>query len=390
MTSPSSTSLRVVFADHSDEPGGAEFALIRLLSVAQDWQPVVVLPASSGDPGSGVFAGGLPPSVPVIRSGPGHAARREGGTGLAANLRLAARIVRSAVALARLRAVRDADVLVANTTRASVYVALAALMTRKPFVVHIRDLISTDAIGSAATMLMRRMVLPRAAGVIANSRASLDTVSADVRTQNIRVVPSPAGLSPVDADPVDAGSPVRRIGMVARIDPWKGQEMLLRAFADACPHGEEVLVFHGAPAFGHEGFASELRLIASELGVADRVDFAGHTSDVPSAISALDVCVQASVRAEPLGQNVLQYLSAGKPTIVSGEGGPVEWVTHGENGLVFTPRDQTSLADALRTIVSDDTLRQAVARRAAKTPGLLTDAQVSDQVREIVGKAASR
>ncbi|MGC0368420.1 glycosyltransferase family 4 protein [Microbacterium sp. SLBN-111] len=390
MTPPPSTPLRVVFADHSDEPGGAEFALIRLLSVAQDWVPAVALPSSSADPGAGVFAGGLPASVPVIRSGPGHAARREGGTGLGANLRLAVRIVRSSVALARLRAVRDADVLVANTTRASVYVALAALITRKPFVVHIRDLISADAIGSAATMLMRRLVLPRAAGVIANSQASLDTVSGDLRTQNVRVIPSPAGLAPVDADSMDATGPVRRIGMIARIDPWKGQEMLLRAFAEACPDGDEVLVFHGAPAFGHDEFAADLRRIASELGVADRVDFAGHTSDVPSAISALDVCVQASMRAEPLGQNVLQYLSAGKPTVVSGEGGPVEWVTHGENGLVFTPRDQSSLADALREIVADGALRQTLARQAARTPGLLTDAQVSDQVHEVVATAARR
>lgn len=390
MTPPSSHSLRVVFADHSDEPGGAEFALIRLLSVDQDWHPVVVLPSSSTEPRSNVFADGLPPSVPIIRSGPGHSARREGGTGIAANLRLAASIVGSAVALARLRAVRDADVLVANTTRASVYVALAAILVRKPFVVHIRDLISADAIGSAATMLMRRLVLPRAAAVIANSRASLDTVVASVRTQEMRVIPSPAGLRPVDPDSVDASGPVRRIGMIARIDPWKGQELLLRAFAEACPGGQEVLVLHGAAAFGHEEFASDLRRMADELGVADRVDFAGHTSDVPSAICALDVCVQASVRAEPLGQNVLQYLSAGKPTVVSGEGGPVEWVTHGENGLVFTPRDQSSLANALRMIVSDSALRQTVARHAALTPGLLTDARVSEQVREVVGTAARR
>ncbi|MCT2085759.1 glycosyltransferase [Microbacterium enclense] len=381
--------LTVVFADHSDEPGGAEFALIRLLSVPQRWSPVVVLP-SSANSGSGVFVTGLPSGIPVIRNGPGHTARREDGSGLAANLRLAAKIVRSAVAIARLRVVREADVLVANTTRAGVYVALAALIGRKPFVVHIRDLISAEAIGPAATLLMRRVVLPRAAGIIANSRASRETVSASTRTQNVRVIPSPAGLAPVEPDSVDATGPVRRIGMVARIDPWKGQELLLRAFADACIDGDQVLVFHGAPAFGHEQFAADLRRIAAELSIQNRVQFAGHTSDVSGAISALDVCVQASVRAEPLGQNVLQYLSAGKPTIVSGEGGPTEWVTHRENGLVFLPRDQASLADAIREIVGDSELRHSLARNAAATPGLLTDSQVSDQIFDVVRTAAGR
>ena len=390
MTSQSSQPINVVFADHSDEPGGAEFALIRLLSVPQKWSPAVLLPSSSADPGSSVFAKGLPPGVPLIRSGPSHTARREGGSGPAANLRLAARILRSAATLARLRAVRDADVLVANTTRASVYVAVAALIIRKPFVVHSRDLISAESIGSAATILMRRVVLPRAAGVIANSRASRETVSSSVRTHNVQVIPSPAGLAPVDVRSVDSARPVTRIGMVARIDPWKGQELLLRAFAEACPGGDQVLVFHGAPAFGHEEFAADLRRTARELGIHDRVDFAGHTSDVRGAIAALDVCVQASVRAEPLGQNVLQYLSAGKPTIVSGEGGPVEWVTNRKNGLVFAPRDRDSLATALREIVADGDLRQTLARNAAQTPGLLTDSQVSDRVLDVVERAAGR
>lgn len=382
--------MRVVFADHSDEPGGAEFALVRLLSVPQTWRTAVILPSVSAYTGDGVFATGLPHEVPVVRSGPGHAARREGGTGPIANLRLATTIIRSAVALARLRIVREADVLVANTTRASVYVALAAALTRKPFVVHIRDLVSSDAIGSAATLLMRKVVLPRAAGVIANSRASRDTVSDTVRTENVHVIPSPAGLTMVDPGSVDAIRPVRRIGMIARIDPWKGQELLLRAFAEACADGDEILVFYGAAAFGHEDFAADLHRMARHLGVEDRVDFAGHTSDVPGAISALDVCVQASVRAEPLGQNVLQYLSGGKPTIVSGEGGPAEWVTHRSNGLVFTPRDQGSLADAIRQIVSDGDLRQTLARNAAQTPGLLTDSQVSDRVLDVVEVAAGR
>lgn len=390
MSSKPAHPLKVVFADHSDEPGGAEFALIRLLWVSQAWHPAVVLPSSSTDPAAGVFAGGLPPDVPVIRSGPGHTARREGGTGLVANLRLAAKIIRSSVALARLRVVRDADVLVANTTRASVYVALAALIARKPFVVHIRDLVAAEAIGSAATLLMRRVVLPRAAGVIANSNASRDTVSASVHTSNVVVIPSPAGLAPVEADSVDATGPALRLGMIARIDPWKGQDLLLRAFAEACPDGDQVLVFHGAPAFGHEEFALDLRRIARELGIEHRVDFAGHASDVQNAISGLDVCVQASLRAEPLGQNVLQYLSAGKPTIVSGEGGPVEWVTHRENGLVFVPRDKESLADAIREIVSDSGLRQTLARNAAQTPGLLTDSQVSARVFDFVRTAAGR
>ncbi|CAN3700970.1 D-inositol-3-phosphate glycosyltransferase [Microbacterium sp. MM2322] len=380
--------LKVVFVDHSDEPGGAEFALLRLLRPPRPWRATVALPPSSSA-GDDVFTSGLPSGVSTIRSGPRHAARKEHGTGLRANVGLAARILRSGLALATHRQVRDADVLVANTTRASVYVAITGLALGKPFVVHIRDLIRSEAIGSAAALLMRRLVLPRAAGVIANSRASLDTAKDAVRTDNIAVIPSPAGLNPVAVESVNTRPRVDRIGMVARIDPWKGQEQVLRAFAQACATGDQTLVFYGGPAFGHETFDSELRDLARNLGIADRVEFAGHTSDVAGAIETLDVCIQASTRAEPLGQNVLQYLSAGKPTIVSGEGGPVEWVTDHENGLVFTPRDVASLSAAIVKFVEDRPLRQRLAENAARTPGLRTDERVGDEVLAVLHKAAS-
>lgn len=387
MTPPrGSQPLAVVFVDHSSERGGAEYALVRLLQTDQPWAPTVVLPPS-GD-GADIFVETLGEHVAVEHTGPRHVARKQGGSGALAAARLASKILLSAVSMLRLRAVRRADVLVANTTRASVYVALAGALSRTPFVVHIRDLMTPDAIGGTATQLMRRFVLPRAAGVIANSRASLETVRPFIRTDVVEVIPSPSGLRPVAADTVDVPATVRRIGLVARIDPWKGQELLLRAFAAACPDGEQSLVFFGGPSFGHETFLRELHELARSLGVADRVDFAGHQDDVDAAIEGLDVCVQCSLRPEPLGQNVLQYLAAGKPAVVSGEGGPAEWVTSGQNGLVFTPGDVDALAGAIRVLVEDRELRRRLARGAAATPDLLSDQEVGERILRIAERSA--
>lgn len=381
--------VNVVFADHSSERGGAEFALVRLLQTSQPWHPTVVLPRAA--PGAtDVFAESLPEGVALVQTGPRHVARQQGGSGALAAARLAAKILASAFNLARLRAVRDADLLVANTTRASVYVAVAGALTRTPFVVHIRDLITEDAIGGPATQLMRRFVLPRAAGIIANSRATLETVLPYVRTDVVEVIPSPSGLHPVDPAHVAVPATVARIGLVARIDPWKGQELLLRAFASACPDGGARLVFFGGPSFGHEEFLRDLNALARELGVEERVEFAGHSSDIAAAIDSLDVCVQCSLRPEPLGQNVLQYLSAGKPTIVSGEGGPAEWVADRDNGLVFAPREVESLAAAIRTLIDDSDLRGRLARSAAATPDLLADEEIGIRIRDVAERSANK
>lgn len=379
--------LRVVFADHSSERGGAEFALVRLLQTDQPWSPAIVLPPATD--GTDVFSEALGGRVPIEHTGPRHVARRQGGSGAVAAVRLALKILASGVSLARVRAVREADVLVANTTRASVYVAVAGALTRTPFVIHIRDLMTPDAIGGTATQLMRRFVLPRAAGVIANSGASLETVRPYVRTDVVEVIPSPSGLHPVAAHEVKVPDSVTRIGLVARIDPWKGQELLLRAFAAACPDSDATLVFFGGPSFGHEDFLADLSALARSLGVADRVEFAGHRADVDAAIDGLDVCVQCSLRPEPLGQNVLQYLAAGKPTIVSGEGGPSEWVRDGENGLVFEPRDVEALASAIRALVDDLPLRRRLAAAAAATPALLSDQQVGERIFAVAERSVS-
>jgi glycosyltransferase involved in cell wall biosynthesis len=91
----------------------------------------------------------------------------------------------------------------------------------------------------------------------------------------------------------------------------------------------------------------------------------------------VDICVQASVRPEPLGQNVLQYLVAGKPVIAVNAGGPAEWIRPEENGLLVEMNDLASLSAALRRLVDDPALRKQLATGAAATPGIATDVEVA-------------
>lgn len=379
---------RVLFVDHTSERGGAELALLRLLETSRDWSPALMVPPAA-DADADVFDP-LPEHVRAYRVGPHQAARRATATGPAAGIRLAYRIVRSAIALASSPAIRSCDIVVANTTRASVYVALAGFIARKPIALHIRDMIEPSSIGALATRVMRRFVLPRARAVIANSRTTLSHVAPYISTQSLSaVIPSPSGLDKRTPDDLAPISEVRSIGMVARLDPWKGQEMLLRAFARLSRVDEMELVFYGAPAFGHQDYEKALRDLSVQLGVAKRVVFRGHVDDVSAAIQQIDVCVQCSLRPEPLGQNVLQYLANGKPTIVANEGGPAEWVRHDVNGVTFTAGDEDSLVSVLERVVSDERLRSRLARAAVTTPGLASDEEISREIMSLLANAAT-
>ncbi|WP_448006658.1 glycosyltransferase [Agromyces bauzanensis] len=376
--------LRVLHLDHTTVGGGAEYALLRMLQAGPGWSPYLLL-ARSPVGGLGVYEGARA-RVPRRMSGVRQPAGASSG-GLTAALTMGARVVAQAVVTRCSRAFASADLVDANTARAAAYGALALRWSRKPFVVHLRDLVEPDALGRSGHALMVRVVLPRADGVIANSRATLESARPHLRPGvPAEVIPSASGLRVGAAPAAGTGAAaaaegdarVRTVGMLARIDPWKGQHLLLAAFARVFGgDGDVRLQFAGDAPFGHEEHLDELRRTAETLGVAGRVDFLGHVDDVDALLAGWDVAVQASTRAEPLGQNVLQYLAAGRAVIAADEGGPAEWISDGVNGLLVPPRDVNALASALARLDTDAALRTRLAASAAETPGLLDDAAVT-------------
>lgn len=377
--------LRVAHLDHTTAAGGAEFALVRMFEAGAPWQPLLLLPPT---PDLGVFDGGR--SVPIRTYGveqPAGASSRRGPFLVG----VAARLAAQAIATRMHRGFRQADIIDANTARAAAYGALAAWTSRVPFVVHLRDMVDSEALGAFGYRMMSHVVLPRADGVVADTEETLASARPFLRERAVRaVIISASGITTHEPRGDTAiGAPLR-IGMLARLDPWKGQELLLEAFAAAFPHGTERLELAGGAPFGHDDFARALRVRAEELGVADRVELLGHVEDVDAVLSRWDVAVQASLRPEPLGQNVLQALSAGCAVVVADEGGPTEWVTHDRNGLRFAPRDRAALTATLRRLAHDAPLRRRLGAAGVSTPGLLTDVEVADAhagfYREVLAK----
>jgi glycosyltransferase involved in cell wall biosynthesis len=389
--------VRVVFVDHTTVPGGAQLALARLLTADTgtdaDWDATLVVPRGPLGAYAALSRSGR---VRLVRAGP--ALRPGAGTaGARSQLRHALDVLRQVGALAVRREVRRADVLYANSARSAVYTTVVAAVLRKPVVVHLRDTVSREALGTAGYAVTTRLVLPRAAAVVANSRYTLEVAQRGARLPDLTaVIRSPVGDHP--AEPPPPRERVERIGMVARISPWKGQDLLIEAFARAFTTGDVTLHLAGAPLFGEEDHRDALRQRATELGVADRVALHGHVEDVGAFIDSLDIAVQCSVQPEPLGQNVLQYLARGRPLVAAAEGGPLELVQDGVTGLLVPPRDVDALAGALRALADDHALRVrlgtaalAAARQAGDAPRRTRDLleQVVRRPSSVSGRARS-
>lgn len=151
------------------------------------------------------------------------------------------------------------------------------------------------------------------------------------------------------------------VSLVAHLRRWKGHRLALDAAArlPTSVRGALQLLFVGTAPKEDPGFEGELRAQAAALGLAAQVRFLGARDDVPDLMAASDVLLHASTEPEPFGLVLLEAMSLARPVVASQLGGPAEIVAPGA-GLLFDPRDPSSLASALARLAGDGDLRRRI------------------------------
>jgi glycosyltransferase involved in cell wall biosynthesis len=118
---------------------------------------------------------------------------------------------------------------------------------------------------------------------------------------------------------------------------------------------------------GSETDPIELRRLAAELGIAQRVIFLGHVPKPEAALRAVDVIVHASVRPEPFGLVVAEGMACGRVVIAAGAGGAAELIDSGKNGLLHRPGDVRDLEAAIRWVIENRTAWPTLSSAARRT-----------------------
>ena len=145
------------------------------------------------------------------------------------------------------------------------------------------------------------------------------------------------------------------LGTVARFDPVKGLDSLLRAFALAAaqdPAARLVIVGDGPE-------APRLRGLAAALGIEARVRMAGLIADASRVLPALDLYVSAS-RKEGLPLAVLEAMACELPVAATRVPGHVDVVEEGVTGLLAAPGDDRDLARAMRDLMTEPARRSVM------------------------------
>ncbi|MEW6072089.1 MAG: glycosyltransferase [Planctomycetota bacterium] len=144
---------------------------------------------------------------------------------------------------------------------------------------------------------------------------------------------------------------------VGRLEPVKGQALLLRALA--------LLPANVVGVIAGEGSEREaLATLAGALGLAGRVHLLGRREDVSGILAAADVYVLASTGSEGSSRATLEAMAAGVATIAADVGMLPDLVEHDRTGLLFPAGDEAALAARLGELVRDPGRRAALGAAA--------------------------
>jgi colanic acid/amylovoran biosynthesis glycosyltransferase len=127
----------------------------------------------------------------------------------------------------------------------------------------------------------------------------------------------------------------------------------------------------------------------SELGLTDRVVFAGRQQDVVPWLQSFDAFAFASIANEDAPQAVMQSMAASLPTVVTPVGAIPELVQDGKSGLFVNVSDAASLADAFSRIQGDPALAGRLSKDARVfAEAKCTIAHMLDMLEDVLRKAA--
>jgi phosphatidylinositol alpha-1,6-mannosyltransferase len=212
-----------------------------------------------------------------------------------------------------------------------------------------------------------RAILSEASRVMAISRFTADLVEqAGVDPRRIDLIHPGCDSGFFSPRPPDAGLRQRLLGgrraspiilTTGNLVPRKGHDVVIQAL----PHLVSTLPDVAYLIVGDGPNRGELERLATDLGVRDRVIFAGRTTDaeLPAVYSLCDVFVMASrTRAdlndvEGFGLVFLEAGACGKPVIGGRSGGIPDAIVEGESGLLVDPLDPRDVAAALHRVLVD-------------------------------------
>jgi glycosyltransferase involved in cell wall biosynthesis len=157
-----------------------------------------------------------------------------------------------------------------------------------------------------------------------------------------------------------------KVVMVARINPWKRQDLLIQALALLRNSGTRINAFlFGDTDPGVEKYSAHLNALIRDHQIESCITFCGFEANLNRIYRLADALVVCNP-GEPLGTCTLEALASGLPVIAPDSGGSCEIVRHEVEGLLFPADKAEGLAAQLARLAGDHSLYRSLGAAAVQ------------------------
>ena len=150
------------------------------------------------------------------------------------------------------------------------------------------------------------------------------------------------------------------LGFIGFVRPWHKVDEIITAMAKGELANTQLLIVGDGPSI------ADLKALSSELGVQERVKFAGlvDRDSIRDYLAAFDIALQPGVTAWASPLKMIEYLAASLPIVAPDQDNIREIITHDLNGVLFDDKIPHTQIDAIRQIVESTSLRTSLGREA--------------------------
>jgi glycosyltransferase involved in cell wall biosynthesis len=175
------------------------------------------------------------------------------------------------------------------------------------------------------------------------------------------------------------------IGFCGRVNEDKGADIIIKSMPGLLERRSDYLLV----IVGSSGDIGRYCKLTEQLGVAERVRFAGFCDDVPAVMKCFDVGVVPS-RRESFGLAAIEMMAMNVPVVSSGVSGLSEFMVDGDNAVIVRDNKPAEYCQAIERLRGDNELRDKLIANAHRTAEKYSVKAMSDEVaglyKQILGR----
>ncbi|MEE9173700.1 MAG: glycosyltransferase [Thermoplasmata archaeon] len=152
------------------------------------------------------------------------------------------------------------------------------------------------------------------------------------------------------------------VTFVAHLVEFRDPKSFVEAAAQVPTDEPIVFLMVGSAGRGREQV--NLRGLAEDLGVRDRVKFLGDRGDIPDILAASDLFVSLSPYENIWNNALLEAMASGTACIVTQVGLTDQYLRHQKEAWLVPPRSPAQISEAIQRLRADPSLREELAQRA--------------------------